>query len=115
MPFIKTTTNISISPNSQENLRKRYVDIINLIPGKGSWLMTGFATIPLSFKDETFPAAFVEVQLFGTKDKETYDSLTAAVTSIISEELDIHPERIYIAYYSTPYWGWIGINFEKKE
>ena len=37
--------------------------------------------------------------------------MTAAVTKIVSEELEIPAQRIYIQYEECSYWGWNGNNF----
>ncbi|HWT27340.1 MAG TPA: phenylpyruvate tautomerase MIF-related protein [Mobilitalea sp.] len=57
------------------------------------------------------PVAFVEVKLFGGATSEAYQKLTAALTKILKEELNIAPDQIYVRYEETRYWGWNGNNF----
>ena len=49
--------------------------------------------------------------MFGSSDRASYEKLTAAVTTILGEELGIAPERVYVAYGETDNWGWNGGNF----
>ena len=37
--------------------------------------------------------------------------MTADLTAILAEELGIAPDRVYVKYEETPYWGWNGSNF----
>ena len=37
--------------------------------------------------------------------------MTAAVTQILSEELSLAPDRIYVQYEEVNHWGWNGSNF----
>ena len=37
--------------------------------------------------------------------------MTAAITDILSKELQIAPNRIYVKYEEVAYWGWNGNNF----
>ncbi|MDO4554637.1 MAG: phenylpyruvate tautomerase MIF-related protein, partial [Lachnospiraceae bacterium] len=100
MPFINTKTNISLSRKQKENVKKALGEAISLIPGKSEqWLMVGFEdSCPLYFSGDTLePCAMVEVKIYGTTTAEVYDQVTAKVTQIISEDLSIKPERIYIA------------------
>jgi len=53
----------------------------------------------------------VEVKLFGGATSEAYQKLTAALTKILKEELNIAPDQIYVRYEETRYWGWNGNNF----
>ena len=85
---------------------------IELIPGKSeSWLMLSFRdNVPMYFKGEDDPCAIMQVKLFGTADEQAYAELTEALTDIIREELDIDPDRIYVAYEEINTWGWNGGN-----
>ena len=112
MPYIATTTNVSISSRKKEAIKERMGQAIELIPGKTeSWLMLSFRdNVHMYFKGDDEPCAIMQVKLFGTADEEAYAKLTEALTDIIREELDIDPDRIYVAYEEINTWGWNGGN-----
>lgn len=86
---------------------------IALIPGKSeSWLMLSFEdNCRLYFKGKNDqPTAFVEVKLFGKASGEAYNKMTAAITDILKQQLNIQPDHIYVKYEETAHWGWNGNN-----
>ena len=114
MPFIRTTTNVSVSDSAAEKIRQQLGQAIRLIPGKSEqWLMITLEPgCTVYFRgDKEEPAAFVQVGIYGKASAKAYDDLTGAVTGILQEELCIPPDRIYIQYAETPYWGYNGRNF----
>ena len=112
MPYIAPTTNIPVSGRRKDAIKERMGKAIELIPGKTeSWLMLSFRdNVHMYFKGEDDPCAIMQVKLFGTADEEAYANLTEALTDIIREELDIDPDRIYVAYEEINTWGWNGGN-----
>lgn len=114
MPFISTKTNVTISKEKEAEIKKKLGKAIELIPGKSeSWLMLSFEDqCTLYFKgDGDKPIAYVEVKLFGSASAGAYDKLTASITDILSGELDIAPNQIYVKYEEVSHWGWNGHNF----
>ena len=114
MPFIETKVNVKISKEKEEILKGKFGEAIELIPGKSeNWLMLSFHDeCNLYFKGTNeHGIAFVEVKLFGKATKAAYDKLTAAITDIVNQELNISPDQIYVRYEETEYWGWNGNNF----
>ena len=110
MPYIATTSNISISARRRETIKERFGKAIELIPDKTEdWLMLSFRdNVQMYFRGEDDPCAICQVKLFGTADEEAYANLTEALTDILREELDIDPDRIYITYDEVTTWGWNG-------
>ena len=113
MPFIETTTSITVSSRREQAIKERMGKAIELIPGKSEgWLMLSFRdNASMYFKGEDDPCAICQVKLFGTASEETYAALTEALTEILNDELDIDPDRIYITYEEIGVWGWNGGNF----
>lgn len=114
MPFISTTTNASVSKETETRLKARLGQAIALIPGKSeSWLMLSFhPDTAMYFRgngDEKL--AYVCVSLFGKATNKDYDKLTSEITDIISSELSINPDGIYVKYEEVDHWGWNGGNF----
>lgn len=114
MPYISTKTNVAITKEKEVILKEKLGKAIELIPGKSeSWLMCSFeGEQSLYFKgDGSSNIAFIEVKIFGKSTKEAYAALTKKITEIVSEELAISPDRIYVKYEEVAVWGWNGTNF----
>jgi phenylpyruvate tautomerase PptA (4-oxalocrotonate tautomerase family) len=114
MPCIQTKVNVEITKEKEEILKSKFGKAIELIPGKSeSWLMLSFEDdCKLYFMGTSEPGiAFVEVKLFGKAGNDAYDKLTAAITEILKQELNISPSRVYIKYEEVSHWGWNGSNF----
>ena len=65
----------------------------------------------LYFKGENEPAAMVQVSIYGSASSSALTTLTSHITGILTDTLGIASDRIYVAYSSTPDWGWNGSNF----
>lgn len=114
MPFIDSKVSVSISKEQEEVLKSRLGAAIAIIPGKSeSWLMTGFEdNYHLYFRgDDSQPAAFIEVKVYGRENPDAFDALTAEITKIFGEVLGISADHIYIKYEAVSCWGWNGGNF----
>ncbi|WMJ90402.1 phenylpyruvate tautomerase MIF-related protein [Anaerocolumna sp. MB42-C2] len=114
MPYINTKTNTVITKEKEIEIKKKLGKAIELIPGKNeNWLMVSFEDqCSMYFKGKSEDRmAFVEVKLFGSADSGAYNKLTAAITTILKEELDINPDHIYVKYEEVSSWGWNGSNF----
>ena len=114
MPFIDSKVSVSISEEQEQELKAELGKAIALIPGKSeSWLMTGFCDeYHLYFRgDNSEPAAFIEVKVFGKENPAAFDALTARICEIFHEVLNIAPDHIYIKYEAVANWGWNGGNF----
>lgn len=112
MPYIQTMTNVGISGKKKQALKQRMGEAIELIPGKSeSWLMLSFHDdAHMYFRGEEEPCAICTVKLYGSASEEAYNQLTEALTDILSDELEIDPDRIYVAYEEIGTWGWNGGN-----
>lgn len=113
MPYIATSTNVSISSRRKEAIKERMGQAIEIIPGKTEgWLMLSFRdNVSMFFKGEDDPCAICQVKLFGSASEEDYGKLTEELTDILHEELDLDPDRIYVTYEEIGVWGWNGGNF----
>ena len=114
MPFINTKASVAIPSEKREIIKKKFGEAISLIPGKSeNWLMLGFEEyVHMYFAgDNSKPTAFVEVKIFGETDDADLNRLTAAITTILNDELSIPKDRIYVKYELCSHWGWNGENF----
>lgn len=114
MPYISTTTTVPITRTKETVLKEKLGQAIALIPGKTEeWLMLSFnpdTTMYFRGSNEK-PLAFVIVSIFGAADSSAYDMLTARITEIMTDELGISPENVYVKYEEVNHWGWNAVNF----
>ena len=113
MPYIHTTVSTPIPAETQKQLAKKLGEAITLISGKTErWLMLNFTeNAPLYFNGSDAPAAMVEVELLGSADNTEYDALTGKLCRLVSEQLAIPSDRIYVKYEEITHWGWNNANF----
>lgn len=112
MPYIKTTTTVSISEGKKEELTRAFGRAIELIPGKSEhWLMLKFeGDARMAYRGSAEDCAMVEVDLYGAADGAALDRLTGEISEILARELGLDPDRIYLRYLSVGNWGWNGAN-----
>ncbi len=113
MPFINVKTNVSISSDQAADIKSALGQAITAIPGKSEgWLMVGVEPdYMLWFKGTNEPAAMVEVSLYGGASHNAKTTLTSHITGILTDQLGISSDRIYVSYFETESWGWNGSNF----
>ena len=111
MPCIQITTAKPITAAQEQAVKAELGKAIELLPRKSEkWLMCVFRSdASVWFRGEQADAALVEVDVFGTLEKEPRDALT--IMKIMEAELSIAPDKLYIKYAATPFWGWNGKNF----
>ena len=113
MPYIKTKTSIPITPEKENVLKTKLGTAITAL-GKGeAWLMLEFEdNCRLWFRgDKSTPLAMVEISLFGKASADQYEKMTKTVCGLLSDELGIDPEGIYVKYEEVSHWGYNSFNF----
>ena len=112
MPFINVKTNSSVSKEKETTIKAQLGQAITAIPGKSEdWLMVGIEPeYILYFKGSDAPCAMVEVSILGSASAGALTNLTSNITDILTNNLNISADRIYIKYTQHPEWGWNGIN-----
>ncbi|MBR5163941.1 MAG: hypothetical protein IKW87_00065 [Ruminococcus sp.] len=113
MPFINVKTNVSTTHEAEINIKSALGQAITAIPGKSEgWLMVGIEPdYRLWFKGTNEPAAMVQVSLYGGASHNAKTTLTSHITGILTDELGISSDRVYVMYTETESWGWNGSNF----
>ncbi len=114
MPFINSKISAPLSAEQETTIKEKLGKAIELIPGKSeNWLMVGFEPkTSLYFRgDNSQPAAFVEVSVFGSENPDAFSKLTAQICKIYNEVLGIATDHIYVKYQAVSNWGWNGSNF----
>jgi len=113
MPFINVKTNVAVPDEIAIDIKSALGLAITAIPGKSEgWLMVGIQPeYDLWFKGEDAPAAMVEVSIFGSASSNALGTLTSHITGILTDNIGIPSDRVYVKYTSTNDWGWNGSNF----
>ena len=118
MPVIHTHVSVSTTPAQRDALKAAYGKAISAVPGKSEhWLMCPFEdNMPIYFAgDNTKPAAYVEVNVFGSSvPGSAWEKLTEQIMAALESELGVSQDRTYIRYTATTDWGWNGGNFQSQ-
>lgn len=109
MPFIRTTTNVGITPEKLEVIKSRYGEAIRIMNKSEDWLMLEFNdNSKMYFRGIDEPTVFIDVKVYGITSNS--NEMTKELTNIISSELGIAPSSIYVAYQGYTDWGYNGNN-----
>ena len=111
MPYINTTVTKTLTDADTEALTAAFGRAIEKIPGKTEeWLMLNFeGGSKMAFRgDRTGEYCYLEVSILGSSDRESYNSLVAALTEAVTERLGIAPSNIYVKIEEAELWGWRG-------
>lgn len=113
MPFIEIKTNINVSDTSVSLIEKMLGKDIEILPGKSEkWLMVNIIDKQkMCFDGSDEPCLIAFVDLYGRCDDKSLNSFTSKISDLLSDELNIPKERIYVRYQFTDYWGYAGENF----
>lgn len=117
MPFIISRTNCPISRQQEQLLKSRLGQAITLVPGKSEQtLLLGFEDQCHLYLqgDDSRRIAYIEVSIWANETHKGYSPLTAAITRIFHDILQIAPECIYIRYIDIPDWGVAGRNYDRN-
>lgn len=112
MPFIDLKTSAEICKDAEISLKTKFGQAITDL-GKGeNWLMVNIeGNKAMYFKGQEGNCAIAEIALFGKATDSQYDKMTADICEILSEELNIPVDRIYVKYEEVDHWGYSGFNF----
>lgn len=114
MPYINSRLTVKLSEQQEENLKSKMGEIIAAIPGKSEeWLMVSFDdNKTIYFRGKKMEkAAFIEVKIFGTTEKQYKNKVTDLVCSLYEKELNIPKNCIYITFSEVTDWGFNGEMF----
>ncbi len=110
MPFINTKVTTEISKEKEAVLKERFGKAMSLIGKPEAYLMLNFEDNQRMWfaGDNSEDTAFLDVSILHTAPRASYEKLTEALCLIISEELLISPDRIYVKFEETENWGHAG-------
>lgn len=111
MPYINSKLTVKISQHEKEHLKSKMGEIIAVIPGKSEeWLMLSFEdNETIYFRGNKMEkAAFIEVKIFGTTEREYKNKVTDLICCLYETELNIPKDSIYITFSEVKDWGFNG-------
>ncbi len=114
MPYIELKTTATVSDSKAQNLKAAFGKAIECFPGKTeSWLMVNIEDQKkMWFKgDNSRGCAMVSVDLLGSVSSSASEKMTARLCEVLSSELSLSPDRVYVKYSGFSDWGWNGGNF----
>jgi len=114
MPYIKLTTTAKVTDEKCAAIKTKFGKAIESFRGKNeSWLMVAVDDEKrMWFRgDNSADSAMVDVELLGAVDPSDSEKMTSRVCALLSEELGIPSDRIYVKYTGYKDWGWNGSNF----
>ncbi len=114
MPLLKIHTNRSLDASTQTALLHKASATVAERLGKPERyvMVTLDADRPMLFAGNDAPLAYLELKSIGLPDNST-TTLSAALCDLISDELNIPSDRIYIEFSNAErqMWGWDGRTF----
>lgn len=113
MPFIDSKLTVSVTEAQKEAIKTRLGRAVSCLHKGESYLMVGILgdyDLWLGGK-KLERGAYVEVSLFGKASSSDYERMTGEICKILSEELSIPANCVYVTYHGLSDWGWNGSNF----
>ena len=113
MPFIDSKIAGAVSAEKKERIKSKLGEAVSLLNKTESFLMVGFEDNYDLYMagNKLEKGAYVSVSLYGNAAPAAYDKMTGAICDILSEELDIPGNQVYVTYHGVNDWGWNGRNF----
>lgn len=114
MPYLKIQTNKVMDESSQNALMKKASATVSSQLGKPvDYVMVAIdPPRPMMFAGSDEPTAYLELKSIGLSNSDTTD-VSSALCNLLSEELSIAKQRIYIEFTNIErnMWGWNGATF----
>lgn len=114
MPYLKLTTNTSISKEQSPGLLTQLSQLLVTETGKSErYIMVELdGDRDMIFSGTHESLAYIECKSIGLSPVQA-KSLSASISQILKKQLQIEAERVYIEFSNCPadYWGWNGSTF----
>lgn len=113
MPYIDAKITGTVTPAQRETLKTQLGEAIALLRKPESFLMIGFQDQYDLYMggQQLEKGAYVSIAMLGEPVREDTEAMTAKVTEIFQQQLDIPPKNLYVSYQGIRDWGWNGKNF----
>lgn len=113
MPFIDSKITVAVTDDKKDSIKSRLGQAISILNKTESYLMVGIEDNYDLYMagNKLEKGAYVSVSLYGNASSDQYDKMTGEICSILSEELGIPGDKVYVTYHGVNDWGWNGRNF----
>lgn len=113
MPFIDSKITIPVAEEKKESIKAKLGQAVSVLGKSEAYLMVGFEdNYELYMGGKKLDkGAYVSVSLFGSAPSSAYNKMTGEICSILSDELSIPGNAVYVTYHGVNDWGWNGSNF----
>ncbi len=109
MPYLKIQTNQALDESAQQQLMAAASTSVAQQLGKPErYVMVAIdAARPMMFAGATAPLAYLELKSIGLPKQATAE-LSKHLCTLVAEQLDIPPDRVYIEFANAQrhMWGW---------
>jgi len=113
VPLLTITTNTQLPDSPDDLLRLASQTVASLLGKPERYVMVQLNHNPLmAFAGDTAPLAYLELKSIGLPGERTAD-FSRSLCDLISQQLRISPERVYIEFSDAQrhLWGWNGATF----
>ena len=114
MPYLKLRTNSSISKQQSPELLTQFSQLLAKETGKPErYVMVELdSDREMIFSGTNEPLAYIECKSIGLTSSQA-KSLSASISQILTEKMQIPSDRVYIEFSNCPaeFWGWNGSTF----
>jgi len=114
MPYLLIRTNESVAGDKRQQLLAKGSKVVAEALGKAErYVMVSLeCEVPMLFGAKSEPCAYLELKSIGLPGDHTA-ALSLSLCGLITEELGIPTDRIYIEFADAPrhMWGWNGATF----
>ena len=113
MPFIDVRTTVPTAPAQREALKAAFGQAITTLHKTETYLMVAIQdNCELWLGGRRLEqGAYVAVSLYGSAASADYNRMTGQVCRILSEQLGLPANAVYVTYHPVSDWGWNGRNF----
>ena len=109
MPYLKIQSNQPVEEANASAFIKRASKIVaQQLSKPENYVMVALdPPVPMVFAGDDTPAVFMELKSIGLSEAQT-PALSAALCSLVEEELGVDAGRVYIEFADAPrkMWGW---------
>ena len=113
MPFIDLRTTVPVPADRRESLKTAFGQAITTLHKTESYLMVAIQdSCDLWLGGRKLDkGAYIAVSLYGAAAPADYDKMTGQLCRILSDQLAIPAQAVYVTYHPVSDWGWNGQNF----
>jgi len=107
MPYIAINTSVKLSDKQKEKIKTELGRLITVIPTKTeAGTLVDFSDSRTSYKaGENVSGAFIDVRLFHKADFESKKKFTEETFKMLSRELGLKEENMYLSILEFENWG----------